>query len=228
MSKRKRGKIIEKWKFTVNKIKVVVPVRMDTPEYADQKAWFIVDFEYGEHRFHKTMEDINALRLATRAWLRDVVTFEYESFFYVTFSGSGEKPQHHEKERQGFSDQAIKDMNDSETGEVYTKMEWRKFHSGTTAGGKTIYRDCSRLLNNGDWIEGDLEAGLEKRDFCEDGRDSMKALIPATPENEAGLLKLADAFQDLHNHMMAFLSPEQIERNFTRMIGNMPKLLEKP
>jgi hypothetical protein len=208
MAKRKRGKIVEKWQIRVNSINVEVPVRMVTPEYADQDTMFIVDFEYGEHEFLKSGNDINVLRREVKAWLIDVVTFEYEAYFYVVFGGSVETP-----------DAANK------AGEVETEMTWRKYLSGTTSSGKTIYRDCTGMMNNGDWINGDLETGLEKRAFLHQ-KEQMVALIPATPENEAGLKALAGAFEVLHEKMMKFLSPEQIEHNFTKMIGNMPKLLE--
>jgi hypothetical protein len=87
-----------------------------------------------------------------------------------------------------------------------------------------MYRDCSKRLNSGDWIMGDLETGLKERDIFSDHHDSMTALIPATPENEAGLMQLADAFQALHDKMMKFLTPDQIEHNFATMISSMPLL----
>lgn len=211
MAKRKCGKIIEKWQITVNRIKVEVPVRMVTPEYVNQDTQFIVDFQYGEHVFLKYDADINVLCRKTKAWLIDVVTFEYKAFFHVTFSGNVKTPD-----------------ECNEFGEVTTQMEWRKYESGTTSSGKTIYRDCTGMMNNGDWTDGSLKTGLSKRDFLNNGDDTMTALIPATPENEAGLKALAAVFEALHEKLMKFLSPDQIEHNFTQMIEHMPKLLESP
>ena len=217
MATRKRGKIIERWEFTVNRVAVVVPVRMYTPEYTDQTTEFIVDYTHGEHHFKQNSSDIDALRQATKAWLRDVVTFKYETYFHVLFHGGVEKPQ--QNGNSLFSEETIQDMNDSETGKVATHLEWCKYQAGTTAAGQPMYRDCSKVMNNGDWIKGELETGLEKRDIFSDYHDSMTALILVTPENEAGLLQLADAFQALHNKLMKFLTPEMIEHNFAKMIG---------
>ena len=222
MATRKRGKIIAKWEFTVNRVAVVVPVRMYIPEYTDQETEFIVDYTHGEHDFKKTSSDIDALRRETKAWLKDVITFKYETYFHIIFHGAVEKPQHHESHL--FSDTTIQDMNDSEVGEVDTHMEWRKYQSGTTAAGQPMYRDCSKLLNNGNWTEGELETGLKKRDIFFNYHNSMTALILATPENEAGLMQLADAFETLHDKLMKFLTPEMIEHNFAKMIGAMPLL----
>jgi hypothetical protein len=162
------------------------------------------------------------LRRATKTWLKDVVTFKYETYFQVIFHGGVSKPKHHETSI--FTAQTTKDMNDREVGEINTSMEWRRFQSGKTASGQPMYRDCSKRLNSGDWIMGDLETGLKERDIFSDHHDSMTALIPATPENEAGLMQLADAFQALHDKMMKFLTPDQIEHNFATMISSMPLL----
>ena len=61
MAKRKPGKVIEKWQFSVNRQKIEVPVRMITGQHT--KTVFVVDIEYGPSHFWEQ---------SSNAWLRDV------------------------------------------------------------------------------------------------------------------------------------------------------------
>jgi len=211
----RKGKIVEKWDFTVNRCKVTVPVRIHTPEYSDGTTTFSTEYTYGVHQFEKSGSDIDELRRELQKWLKDIVTFASEPFFYVQFCGSVETDRGHDN---GTMDEEVK-------GEVKSTLEWGKYLVGTTADGQKMYRDCTRLLNNGDWIKGDLEVGLKKEDFHFDRGTSMNALIPATPENETGLRRLKEAFEDLHAKLISFLDPKLIEHNFANLLCGMPKLL---
>lgn len=216
MSMAHKGRIIEKWDFTVNRIKVTVPVRIHTPEYAEQSTWFSVKYKSGEHEFNKQNENIDALRRELRAWLKDILTFKSEPFFYVNFCGSVET----HKGRQHDT------MEEEVEGEIKSGLEWKRYLIGTTADGQKMYRDCSGLMNNGDWTKGEVTIGLQEKDFHFHWGTSMNALIPATEENEIGLQRLKEAFETLHEKLTEFLDPEMIEHNFAQIVGSMPLLLE--
>lgn len=212
----RKGRIIEKWDFTVNRIKVKVPVRIHTPEYSDQSTWFSAKYEYGEHTFNKQNESIDELRRELRKWLKDIVTFESKPYFYVQFCGSVETGRGREQDT----------MKEEIEGEVKTGLEWKKYLVGTTADGQKMYRDMTRMMNNGDWVKGEVTTGLQEKDFHFDWGTSMNALIPATPENEAGLRHLKESFEALHEKLEAFLDPKMIEHNIAQIVGSMPNLLE--
>jgi DNA-binding MarR family transcriptional regulator len=56
------------------------------------------------------------------------------------------------------------------------------------------------------------------------------AIIPATPENEAALRRIANAFEALHSRLMALLAPEVIEQNLATLANTVNLLLaeQKP
>lgn len=211
-----KGRIIEKWDFTVNRIKVTVPVRIHTPEYSDQSTWFSVKYKYGEHTFTKQNESIDILRRELQAWLKDILTFKSEPFFYISFCGLVETQV---GRTRGTKDEEV-------AGEIKSEFEWKRYLIGTTADGQKMYRDCSGLMNNGDWTKGEVMTGLQKNDFHFNWGTSMNALIPATKENEAGLKRLKEAFKALNKKLEAFLDPKMIEHNFAQIAGPMPLLLE--
>lgn len=188
------------------------------PEHADQSTWFSAEYEYGEHKFNRQNENIDVLRRELRAWLKDILTFKSEPFFYVNFCGTVEV-------REGRSHDA---MNENVEGEIKSGLEWKRYLIGTTADGQKMYRDCSGMMNNGDWTKGEVTTGLQEKDFHFHWGTSINALIPATEENEVGLLRLKEAFENLHERLESFLDPLTIEHNFAQIAHATVRLIPMP
>ena len=186
-----RGKIIAHWQITANQLTIDVPVRM----HNGSPTQFSVDVTFNCQRFNEYNKDIDELKKAVKEWLKGAATFDYKPFFYVEFDGFAKKP------------------SCGQYGDIRTSLYWRTLDVGKTAGGRTLYRDCSRQINCGNWIEGEPNVGLQGDEVC--------ALVPATPENEAALIKLVEAFETLHSRLRALLSPEQIGACLTKISGEV-------
>lgn len=220
------GKVIDRWKFTINRIQIEVPVRMLTPRHGDQKTQFFVDFSYEGQQLWQQSNNIDDLMTSVKKWLKDVATVEYQPYFYVTFSGHVESPRDRTTGNHVFSPEEVAEIQSQETGEVQSCLEWRLYHVGKTISGKTMHRDCSRRLNMGNWIEGDPATGIDKESVHHNWSPEIAALVPATPENATALEKLADAFSTLHANLMKFLHPNAIEQSLAHIVSNLPMLLE--
>lgn len=216
MSRNHRGKKVEEWEFTVNKTRIKVPVKIHTPEYADGTTHFSIDFSYGIHRFRKRDANIDVLRRDAREWLKGVVTYKWERYFLVEFGAHVKLPIDRSHSQMDVDDQDERWCRDDR--EVATSLEWRVYDLAENAEGKAVYRDLSKLLNNGDVIEGRPDVGENTVHGWRD-MPTITALVKATPENEDALHQLARAFEALHAKLMKFLSPELIESSLGRMAG---------
>lgn len=218
------GKIIDRWKFLVQRMEIEVPVRMLATGHSSRDTTFTVDFTYGEHSFDQQNTDINELRRDVEKWLRGIVTFDYNTYYYVTVSGRVSKPMVRNY-RHVLDKEHIDELNSQETGELGMHLEWRMFQVGTSATGIKKYRDCSKTLNMGNWTDGEPYTGSKDNDVFEQGNPSVSALVPATPENAAALNRIADAFANLQARLMQFLSPDQIEGSLAKLASQLPAML---
>jgi len=202
-----RGKIIDKWVLDIKGTKVTVPVKM----VAGPPTTFNIDYKYGEFRYQNANADIDALKSDLRVWLKDMLTFSFKSYFYVSFKGMTFVP-----------------TKVGDAGEVATELEWRAYDIGTTSIGVEMYRDNTKMMNAGSWVEGRPELGNVVDHHNRHALDALCALVPATPENEAALVLLSKAFDDLHTKLRTFLAPGLIEEGFARMVSGELNLLRGP
>ncbi len=202
-----RGKIIDKWTLNIKDTQVVVPVRMVT----GPPTTFSISYTYGEFRYHAENSDIDELKSDLRIWLNDMTTFSFKTYYYVCFKGMTFRPA------------TVRDA-----GEVETSLEWRVYDIGTTSVGAEMYRDKSKMLNNGSWIEGRPDTGNVEDFHGRHNLDSLCALVPATPENNTALTMLSEAFENMHTKLRSFLAPGIIEKGFAHMISGELNLLRGP
>lgn len=202
-----RGKIIDKWVMNIKDTQVTVPVKM----IVGPPTTFTVDYQYGEFHYTGENANIDELKSDLRVWLNDMLTFNFKTYYYVSFKGMTHRPK-----------------TDIEAGEVATGLEWRVYDIGTTSVGMEMYRDKSKIMNSGDWIKGRPDIGVVDDYLGRHSLDSLCALVPATPENEAALNMLSKAFDALHEKLRTFLAPGIIEEGFAKMISGELNLLQGP
>ncbi len=198
-----RGKIIDKWVFDIKDTTVTVPVKM----VPGPPTIFVIDYMYGEYHYRAENTDIDYLKSDLRIWLNDMLTFEFKTYYYISFKEMTCLPK-----------------DSDEVGEVVAILEWKVYDIGITSVGMEMYRDKTRMLNNGEWIEGRPDIGIVPQYEL----DSLCALVPATPENEVALNMLSKAFDDLHAKLRTFLAPGIIEGGFIKMVSGGPNLLGDP
>jgi len=223
---RSKGKVVDKWKLRIRKKQenptghphddyeftadVEVPVRMIPAADSHSKICFAVHFEYGGHWFRKQSEDVNALRLECQKWLENVVTFDFEDYFYVEF-GSGQEDNEDDRER-------------ADTVSAFFKFT--RYQLATNPLGQKVYRDLSRTLNNGNVTNGWPEVGDDLYSHRWHESTTLKALVRATPENEKILLEIKRGYASLSEKLRAFLRPEGIEQRLAAAANRPFALLE--
>lgn len=173
-------------------VAVVVPVKMDS---RDGRTYFVVDHKYGAHRYQDKDTDINALRERTRAWLATVVSFVWEDFLFVQFSGA--KPpnvsRHAPRPGRDAAPAVSRDL------EIY--FQYRHYQVATNHAGTKVYRDMTGMRQLGAVVEGMPDTTGPDRGV----------LVPKTPENEAALNAIADGFVALSTKLYDLLHPDRIQ-----------------
>ncbi len=190
-----KGRIIDKWVLNIEDKQVTIPVRM----VAGEVTVFTVKYQYGEFEFDHSDSNIDTLKTKLVRWLQDIVTFKFETYYYIDFGGvtSGS-------------------LTDDDVRKIDTSLEWRTFDVGITADGMEMFRDRSKTQNDGEWTLGRPETGFIL--------GSHRMLVPTTSENGDALIMLARAFDTLYMEMSQGFKVDIPEESFSLMVSKLSML----
>lgn len=194
----------------INGSKIKVPVRMNKGRYG-VKTTFVVNHEFfGQHvRMENT--DIDALQKEVQAWLVSAAEVKWEYVFLVEFDGSRDVVSRVDRERETEEDLEAR-ANRRSSSLVRFRLKWTPYRLGTRKDGTAVYQDLTGHLNCGVISNGRPQTGRMADPFADGEGEEVAAFVPATPENEDSLRKLAEAISDLQERLLKMMEPENVQK----------------
>ena len=203
------GKIVDKWDLRIHDAPYQVKLRMrDLGSFGDPTTQFFVKLDDGEELIAPD-NDVDKLREAVIEKLREQDRTVWKEVLHIEVIGGA---PYKGKLDDDDDDEEYEEPTDySHSFTEGLDVQWQKYEVGTKPDGTKCYRELGRFP---DIRDGELEVGLESvEDFFHGERlRRMRAVVPATPENEAALREIQASLVLLAERVKDFMSPKKIKK----------------